>query len=77
MSGLPWSPARPGNRCTARMRRESSPVRYGRCELRRKHDGEAHALEYGMYVVRWDDGPVWVSDDKPGQLPVDEGTTRP
>lgn len=75
MSELPWSPARPGNRCSARLRRDSSPHRFGRCELKRRHDGEAHALEYGMSVVRWDDGPVWHSDDKAGQRPVDERTT--
>ena len=72
---LPWTPARPGNRCAARLRRESNSGRYGRCELRRDHDGEAHALEYGMHVVRWDDGPVWISDDETGQRPIDERTT--
>jgi len=75
VSGLPWSPSRPGNRCSARLRRESSPQRYGRCELQRGHEGEAHALEYGMSVVRWDDGKVWDSDDQPGQRPGDEGET--
>jgi len=63
-----------GRRCAARLRAESNPQRYGRCELARDHEGEAHALEYGMGVVRWDDGPVWDSHDEAGQRPADERT---
>lgn len=75
-AGLPWTPARPGDRCSARLRRASNPGRYGRCELRREHDGEAHALEWGMTALRWDDGPVWVSsNDETGSRPADERNT--
>jgi hypothetical protein len=60
------------------MRRASNPQRYGRCELVRDHEGD-HALEHGMSVTRWGDGPVYetAADDVLGLGPDDErNTTR-
>jgi hypothetical protein len=52
VSGLPWAPAWPWLRCRAR---GGDGCYYGRCDLRRGHDG-AHALERGMLVLRFDPG---------------------
>ena len=72
---LPWQRPMRGRRCAARLTRAQSPTRWGRCELRAGHEGEAHALDYGMSVLRWDDPRVWDSNDTAGQRPVDERTT--
>ena len=54
-SYLPW--ARPfGKRCRARLAKCDSPAgghRFGRCELQPHGPEFDHALEYGMYALRW------------------------
>jgi hypothetical protein len=65
-ASLPWRDWPWQRRCPARWR---DPTRQqgGRCELRREHPGELHALERGMYVLRFTDPIVTVDP------PVGEG----
>lgn len=59
MSGLPWARPFRDRRCR---KRGGDGQDWGRCELRRGHDGDC-ALERGMYVLRF--GPLRVWLDSP------------
>lgn len=48
---LPWATL--FNRCRAVRERQPRDPYYGRCELKRGHYGQDHALERGMYIPRW------------------------
>jgi hypothetical protein len=51
MESLPWA-RWSWQACTARRERRPDVPYFGRCELRRNHDGD-HALERGMDIPRW------------------------
>lgn len=56
---LPWARAF-GRRCKHRLHRKTAlawgEARWGRCDLRRGHDGDC-ALEYGMWVLMFGGDP--------------------
>lgn len=59
-TALPWHRPFRTRRCRAR---GGDGVDWGRCELARDHLGELHALERGMWVVRF--GPGHIRIDPP------------
>jgi hypothetical protein len=54
--GLPWHDWPWQRRCRAA---GGDGIDWGRCELLRGHDGD-HALERGMYVIRFGPLRVWI-----------------
>jgi hypothetical protein len=57
-SNLPWSPGF-WNRCSAVRERRAGAPYWGRCDLKRGHDGP-HALERGFDTPRW--STDWISE---------------
>jgi len=62
MESLPWA-RWPWQACIARREQRGTSSLFGRCELRRNHEGD-HALERGMDIPRWstdwsDVSPDW------------------
>jgi hypothetical protein len=54
------------NRCIAIREPRTEDPRWGRCELRRGHDG-LHALPRRAQQLRWSTDEIWLSPHPPGR----------